>query len=336
MLLLTACGQVTGTGDPTSAAVVDDEQIPIEQVEERFEQAKANPQVSQQLEADPSAKEQIQAQVLTGLIQSAILRQAAQETYDITVTDSEVAEQRKKIIEQLGGEEAFDQAVEQNNLSPENVTSLLREQVMAEELTEKLAANAEVTDQEVRQFYEQNAESRFGEKVQVSHVLTKTRKQAQKVLQRLRDGEDFATVAEDVSTDPSAAQNAGDLGMVGRDETVPAFEEAAFAAEEGELVGPVKTEFGFHVLKVGAQTPPQELSEVEDEIRSELRAQAEQQVLPEFLQGQAQQADIEVNPRFGTWDPETATVATGEGLGASEDAAVPVPHESQPAVSPSE
>ncbi len=334
-LLLAACGQVTGTGDPSSAAVVADEQIPIETVEERFEQAKANPQVSQQLEADPSASEQIQAQVLTGLIQSEILRNAAEERA-ITVTDEEVAEQRTQVIEQLGGEEAFNQAIEQNGLSPEDVTRLLREQVLADKLSQELAQNAEVTDQEVREFYEQNLETRFGEKVQVSHVLTETRQQAQKALARLKGGENFGAVARDASTDPSAEQNAGDLGQVARGQTVPAFEEAAFSADEGELVGPIKTEFGFHILKVGEQVPAQELPEVEKEIRAELQSQASQQVLPEFLQEQASEVDVEVNPRFGTWDPETGTVTVGEGLGSSEDAGVPVPEGSQPAAPPTE
>ena len=78
---------------------------------------------------------------------------------------------------------------------------------------------------------------------------------AEDVKQQLEDGGDFAELAKEYSQDPGSAEKGGDLGCLGKGETVPEFEEAAFGAEQGEIVGPVKTEFGYHILEVTERNP---------------------------------------------------------------------------------
>ena len=68
-------------------------------------------------------------------------------------------------------------------------------------------------------------------------------------MKRIADGEDFAAVAKRFSGCPSG-KNGGDLGWFGKGQMVPEFEAAAFAAEKGAVIGPVKTQFGYHVIKV--------------------------------------------------------------------------------------
>lgn len=82
-----------------------------------------------------------------------------------------------------------------------------------------------------------------------SHILVKTEDQANQILKRLADGEEFAKVARRFSSCPSG-KNGGDLGWFGRGMMVPEFEKAAFEEEIGRVVGPVKTQFGFHIIKV--------------------------------------------------------------------------------------
>ncbi len=74
--------------------------------------------------------------------------------------------------------------------------------------------------------------------------------QARDIMERIQEGEDFAEMATIYSKDESNAQNGGELGFFGRNRMVKEFEEAAFAAEVGDLIGPVKTQFGFHIIKV--------------------------------------------------------------------------------------
>ncbi|MDP1832596.1 MAG: peptidyl-prolyl cis-trans isomerase [Geothrix sp.] len=89
-----------------------------------------------------------------------------------------------------------------------------------------------------------------GEQRRVSHVLCKAQEEAEAALKRLQGGEPFETVAADVSKDPSAATNQGSLGWIRQRELVAAFGEPVFAASIGALVGPFKSEFGWHVAKV--------------------------------------------------------------------------------------
>jgi peptidyl-prolyl cis-trans isomerase C len=82
-----------------------------------------------------------------------------------------------------------------------------------------------------------------------SHILVKTEDQANQIIKRLTDGEEFAAVARRFSSCPSG-KNGGDLGWFGKGMMVPEFEKIAFEEEVGKVVGPVKTQFGYHVIKV--------------------------------------------------------------------------------------
>lgn len=89
-----------------------------------------------------------------------------------------------------------------------------------------------------------------GEERRVSHLLCKTQEEAAAALKRLQAGEAFEKVAAEVSVDPSAAQNRGDLGWIRQKQMVAAFGDPVFAAPMGALVGPLQSEFGWHVAKV--------------------------------------------------------------------------------------
>ncbi len=82
-----------------------------------------------------------------------------------------------------------------------------------------------------------------------SHILVKTEEQANQILKRLADGEPFDKVARRFSSCPSG-KSGGDLGWFGKGMMVPEFEKAAFDGEVGKVIGPVKTQFGYHVIRV--------------------------------------------------------------------------------------
>jgi peptidyl-prolyl cis-trans isomerase C len=86
-------------------------------------------------------------------------------------------------------------------------------------------------------------------KVQARHILVASKETAEEVKKKIDEGEDFSKLAEEYSECPSKKRG-GDLGWFGKGAMVRAFEVAAFTAEEGEVVGPIKTEFGWHVIYV--------------------------------------------------------------------------------------
>ena len=95
------------------------------------------------------------------------------------------------------------------------------------------------------------------EQVWARHILVTTEEEAKAVIERLKKGEDFATVALEVSKDTGNAQSGGDLGWFGRDAMVKPFEDASFSLKVGEISAPVKSDFGFHVIQVlGHQERP--------------------------------------------------------------------------------
>ncbi|KYK34379.1 MAG: peptidyl-prolyl cis-trans isomerase [Theionarchaea archaeon] len=85
--------------------------------------------------------------------------------------------------------------------------------------------------------------------VKASHILVKKRSQAEKILEELKKGASFAKLAQEYSECPSKKRG-GDLGWFGRGKMVPEFEKAAFSLKKGELSDIVKTQFGYHVIKV--------------------------------------------------------------------------------------
>ena len=126
----------------------------------------------------------------------------------------------------------------------------LQERALMEELLQKEAKSA-VTEDRLRKLYEDTAKNlKPEEEVRARHILVKTEDEAKKVEERLAKGEDFAKIANEVSQDPGSGKQGGDLGFFGRGQMVPAFEEAAFKLEPGKVSAPVKTQFGFHVIKL--------------------------------------------------------------------------------------
>lgn len=89
-------------------------------------------------------------------------------------------------------------------------------------------------------------------KVRASHILVKDEKKARDLLERIKKGESFEALAKSNSTCPSG-KNGGDLGYFGRGQMVPEFEKAAFEGRKGDVVGPVKTQFGYHLIKISDQ-----------------------------------------------------------------------------------
>lgn len=123
-----------------------------------------------------------------------------------------------------------------------------------------LRTQMEIPEEELRAYYEANPdEFRSEEQVQARHILLQTgeertveeaRSRLQEIRERIEGGEDFAAIAREVSDDPGSAAQGGDLGYFGRGRMVPEFEEAAFAADTGELVGPIESPFGVHLIEV--------------------------------------------------------------------------------------
>ena len=123
-----------------------------------------------------------------------------------------------------------------------------RDKVMMETLLGKVAKDG-ATDAAMKKVYDEAAaKQKSEEEISARHILVPTEEEAKAALKRVRGGEDFAKVADDVSKDPGS--KGGDLGWFTKDRMVPEFGEAAYKLKKGEISDPVKSQFGWHVIKL--------------------------------------------------------------------------------------
>jgi peptidyl-prolyl cis-trans isomerase C len=151
-----------------------------------------------------------------------------------------------------------------------------------------------VTDQAMRAVY-QDAIKQMGneEEVHARHILFRVEKADDKaaseaaenkvkaVIARLKKGEDFATVAKELTEDPSGKQDGGDLGYFTKEQMVPEFAEVAFKLDKGQMSEPVKTQFGWHVLKVEDKRTkqPPEFDKVKEQLESFVTRKAQMELV---------------------------------------------------------
>jgi peptidyl-prolyl cis-trans isomerase C len=128
------------------------------------------------------------------------------------------------------------------------------------------------------------------QEIHARHILVATEEEAKKVKERLKNGEDFATVAKEVSKD--SGTEGGDLGFFTRGQMLKPFEDAAFALEVGQISDPVQTQFGWHIIKV-EEKRDQPLPTF-DQVKDAIVAQLVQQKAQEVVTGLRDAAKIEV------------------------------------------
>jgi parvulin-like peptidyl-prolyl isomerase len=140
------------------------------------------------------------------------------------------------------------------------------------------------------------------------HILTDTEEEAQAVIDRLADGEDFADVADEVSIDTTPG---GDLGCSVASRYVTEFADATLEAPLGDVVGPVETQFGFHVIVVNDRSAPTR-EEIIESPADFITPDDANTLWQQWLNEKLQEAEVEVDPRYGSWSP-VGIVPPGEG-----------------------
>lgn len=157
----------------------------------------------------------------------------------------------------------------------------LRKRLIVESfLKKKVEVESKVSDEDMLKFYEQNKDKfKSGEQIKASHILVKTEKEAKDILTQLKAGGKFEELAKKSSVDSSSAKG-GDLGWFGKGSMVPAFEKAALALKEGQISDVVKSDFGFHIIKLTGKRPAgiRPFEEVKEQIKGAIMPTKQQEV----------------------------------------------------------
>lgn len=198
------------------------------------------------------------------------------------------------IDQELLAQQAEKEKVDQDPQFKETINGI-RKQLLATRLMEKNLAT-KVTDAAAKKFYEDNRYRFTTDQIHVQHILVSDMDKAKALLvEAKKEGADFQAMAEKESRDPSAKNNRGDLGFVGRDRLVAEFTEAAFGAKVGEVIGPVKTAYGYHLIRVVEKKAGKTLNydEVELRVKNELR----QKLLDAYVSQLKTTAKIQVDDK---------------------------------------
>ncbi|GAQ25307.1 peptidylprolyl isomerase [Tepidanaerobacter syntrophicus] len=207
--------------------------------------------------------------VLNSLIANKIVELEAKKQ-NITVSEEDVQKEVDKLAEQYGGEEAFTQFLDMYGYSLDGIKDNIKMNLYVKKLLEP---TIKIEESEIKSYFDENKASfDTPEQVKASHILVDTEEKAKEVKQKLQDGEDFAELAKTYSTDTSNNQQGGELGYFSKGQMTPEFEAAAFSLKVGEISDPVKTEFGYHIIKVEDKKEAKEATyeESKDKIKEAL------------------------------------------------------------------
>ncbi|MBR1618724.1 peptidylprolyl isomerase [bacterium] len=266
--------------------------------------------------------------VITQLVIQELLDQESK-ARGIKVSNKDVDKAIDKIIDKVGGKDNLSKMLKQNNVSISQFKSDIKTQVKMQKLAQT-AKNVKVSDKEVKDFYNKNINKfKHGEQVRAYHILLMTdpmqisqeitnngKKEiaesemnkkieatvkerealANKIANELKaDTTKFSQYAKKYSHDTTSAQKGGDLGYFEAKVMVPEFSKAAFGAKPNTIVGPVKTQYGYHVILVTDRRPAgvESFEKVKNNLKESLTSEKEIKALDDILNAAKKKANIE-------------------------------------------
>ncbi|WP_309086900.1 peptidylprolyl isomerase [Domibacillus sp.] len=210
----------------------------------------------------------------------------------VQVTDKEIQEELDATIESYGGEEAYKSALESSGMTEADMKEEIKVYL---ETVKLLEPRIEITDEEIETYFDENKDTfTTSEQVEASHILVDDEATAKEVTAKLADGGDFESLAKEYSTDTTSAENGGELGYFGTGEMTEEFEKAAFAMEIGEISEPVKTDYGYHIIKVTGKKEAKaaNLEDSKEEIKETLKQEKMSSEYTTWLEEKKKDYDI--------------------------------------------
>jgi peptidyl-prolyl cis-trans isomerase C len=277
--------------------------------------------------------DQLREGIVSELIDRTLISQDA-ERRGIKIPPEKMADAEERTIKQFGGDQKYDAYLAEHHLTRDEYREVIKSEVYGELMRAELSKNLNVTDDEVKTYYEAHkADPDFQqpERVTASHILVaarpnlisqqlqtekklsgealasaareeieKRRKSAEDLRAKAAAGSDFAALARAHSEDPSSREQGGSLGTFAQGTHTRSFDDAAFALQPGRVSAVVQSEYGFHVIKVTGREAArsQTLSEATPEIRRRLLGEREAAKLTEALKELRRKAKVHINEPF--------------------------------------
>lgn len=304
-LVLSGCAATFNAG----AALVNGVKIDTAELERAVDASAA---ATGQAAPEGEARLAQEREVLGRLIRDELLRQEAL-SQGVEVGDEQVEAELSALKAQFASEQEFQQRIEQAGFTEASLREQIRLRMAVDEIRAGLRPEIDAAD--VRAAYDA-ARAQY-EQARIRHILFQTppggdgqaqERRARATLVELQAGASFAELAAERSDDPGSADQGGRLpGWTPLSALDQGFAAGVRAADVGEVTEPVRSQFGWHLILVDAKRT-QPFSQVRADLRAQLEDQGADAEFQVFLSALAGQADVEVNPRYGDWDPGTAAI----------------------------
>ncbi|MFA5104529.1 MAG: peptidylprolyl isomerase [Candidatus Margulisiibacteriota bacterium] len=204
----------------------------------RFNQIMGRLAAEQKGALDPMSLLYMQSMALSQLIDFTIIAQEGGKKFGANAPEVDRAVEDIMKANNVPDRRTFEQLLKKQGFSLENLKRMIREEIVVQKTTQNINSGVVLTPDDMRE-------------IRVQHILIKTAGEpAQKVLEEAKKGADFSGLAEKYSQDPGSASKGGDLGFFGKGAMVKEFEDTAYALKPGEISGLVKTDFGYHIIKM--------------------------------------------------------------------------------------
>ena len=176
----------------------------------------------------------------------------------------------------------------------------IREQLLIEALLKKkISADTQMSEDDLKKYYEVHKEDfKKDRETNTRHILLKTEEEAKQVQAKLQKGEDFVELAKKYSIDPNVRQSGGEIGFQPKGSLIPEFENAAYKLNKvGQVSGIVKTQFGYHIIRLEGVKPPSyvPLDEVKEFIKQKNSQEKQKEVLEKYIEELKKNAKITIN-----------------------------------------
>jgi foldase protein PrsA len=317
-LLAAGCG---GSDSVPSDAVakVGDQTITRAQFEQLLSQAKKS-YASQKRDfpkAGSAEYEQLKNQAVQYLVQRAEFAQKAKDL-DVEITDKQIDDRLDQIKKQYfgGNDKKYRTQLKQQGLTEQQVRDDIQAQLVSEAIFKKVTEGVKVTDPDVKKYYDDH-KTQYGvpEQREIAHILVKNKAQADKLYNEIQNGANFAALAKKYSQDPGSKNQGGKL-TISKGQTVAPFDQTAFLMRTGQVSHPVKTEFGYHIIKAlgpikAARTTP--FSEVKDSIRQQLEQTKKNEAMTKWVNDVKKDYAKKIHYQVGYAPPSTSNAATTTG-----------------------
>ncbi|GIM30189.1 foldase protein PrsA [Clostridium polyendosporum] len=287
---LAGCNMIQKTPEAiqkTVVAKVGSEKITLGQVDDRMksiiEQLKQ--QYGEDLSKNKDAKDTLteqRKQYLDGMVTEKVFLKKAEELKLVPgkdELDKEVSKKFDDIKKVYQNDDQFNEALKSANFTTESLKSYLAEQVKIQKVMDYIFKDIKVTDADIEKYYNEN-KAQFTQQpgAQLGHILVKTEDEAKKIQDELNKGAKFEDLAAKYGTD-GTKDKGGDLGFISYDDQNydKDFMAAAKNLKEGEISGPVKSQFGWHIIKatnVQKEAKTKSLEEVKDQVKETLENNA--------------------------------------------------------------